>query len=513
LERLSGALLPIRYRGVTVSYVHEFRILGPLEAIGDEGPIRLGGPRQRATLALLLLHANRVVPIERLADDLYAGRPPVTAVTQVQRQVSDLRKVLGAAAIETHPPGYILHVDADRFDLARFERLTASAERSHGADAAALLTEALALWRGSPLSDLEYQAFAGAAVGRLEELRLAALEARIELDLELGRHRPVVAELEALVAEHPLRERLRALQMLALYRGGRQADALAAYREARRTLVGQIGIEPSPELQRLERAILTQEPSLATSIPSRTVVVAATSDASVDPLLAVATRIGGVDLVVVRLVPDEREVADAAHALVTRRVEGARTAAFSTTDAAADVARLAVAHDAELVLVDAMGDLEALSASSPATVALVAGPEADLERGIAVPFGGGEHDWAALELAAQLTLGPLQLVGRRAQPGGRDASRLLADASLALQRIARVETVPMLADDLLTAVRDAGFVVVGVSSRFRAEGIGATRRALLDAGVPLLLVHRGPRPGALAPRDARTRFTWTLASA
>jgi hypothetical protein len=146
---------------------------------------------------------------------------------------------------------------------------------------------------------------------------------------------------------------------------------------------------------------------------------------------------------------------------------------------------------------------------------VLSGREGDSEAGVGifVPFGGGEHDWAALELAAQLTLGPLQLVGRRAQPGGRDASRLLADASLALQRIARVETVPMLADDLLTAVRDAGFVVVGVSSRFRAEGIGATRRALLDAGVPLLLVHRGPRPGALAPRDARTRFTWTLASA
>jgi DNA-binding SARP family transcriptional activator len=514
LERSSGASLPIRYRGVTVTYVLEFRILGPLEAIGDDGPIHLGGPRQRATLALLLLHANRVVPIERLADDLYAGRPPVTAVTQVQRQVSDLRKVLGAAAIETRPPGYLLHVDADRFDLARFEWLTAAAERNHGVDAAALLTEALALWRGSPLSDLEYEAFAGAAVGRLEELRLAALEARIELDLELGRYAPVVAELEVLVSENPLREHLRALQMLALYRGGRQTDALAAYREARRTLVDEIGIEPSPELQRLERAILTQEPSLATSTPSRTVVVAATSDASVDPLLAVATAIGGVDLVVVRLVPDERAVADAARSLAARRIDGARTAAFSTTDAAADVARLVAAHDAELVLVDAMDDFEALSASSPATVALVAGAAADLDgRGVAVPFGGSEHDWAALELAAQLTPRPLQLVGTQAQPGRRDASRLLADASLTLQRIAHVETVPVLADDLLTAVSDAGIVVAGVSSRFHTEGIGATRRALLDAGVPVLFVHRGPRPGALAPSDTSTRFTWTLESA
>jgi DNA-binding SARP family transcriptional activator len=493
--------------------VLEFRILGPLEAIRDDVRVRLGGPRQRATLALLLLHANRVVPIERLADELYAGRPPVTAVTQVQRQVSDLRKVLGEAAIETRPPGYMLHVDDDRFDLARFEKLTAAAERARGEQAATLLHEALSLWRGPPLADLEYEPFARAAVSRLEELRLAALEARLALDVELGRHAPVVAELDAIVTEHPLRERLRALQMLALYRAGRQADALAAYREARRTLVDEIGIEPSPELQRLERAILAQEPSLAASAASRTVVVAATSEGCVDPLLAIATAIRGVDVVLVRLVPDEHAVADAARALAARRVEHARTAAFTTTDATADVARLAVAHDAELVVVDSTGDLEALSASLPATVALVAGREADIERGIAVPFGGGEHDWAALELAAQLAAGPLRLVGTRAQLGRRDASRLLADASLALQRIARVETVPVLADDLLAAVRDAGLVVAGVSSRFRAEGIGATRRALFDAGVPLLLVHRGPRPGVLAPHDARTRFTWTLESA
>ena len=491
----------------------EFRILGPLEAIGDDGPVRLGGPRQRATLALLLLHANRVVPIERLADELYAGRPPVTAVTQVQRQVSDLRKVLGAAAIETRPPGYLLRVDDDRFDLTRFENLTAAAERVRGQEAAALLNEALSLWRGPPLADLEYEQFARAAISRLEELRLATLEVSLALELELGRHTQVIAELEAIVMEHPLRERLRALQMLALYRAGRQADALAAYREARQTLVREIGIEPSPELQRLERAILAQEACLSASAAARTVVVAATSEACVDPLLAIATAIGGVHLVVVRLVPDERAVADAARALAARRVERARTAAFTTTNTAADIARLAVAHDAELVVVDAASDLEALAVMSPTTVGLVAGREADLERGIAVPFGGSEHDWAALELAAQFTTGPLRLVGRRAQLGSRDASRLLADASLALQRIARVETVPVLADDLLGAVRDAGLVVAGVSSRFRAEGIGATRRALLEAGVPLLLVHRGPRPGALAPSDARTRFTWTLESA
>ncbi len=490
----------------------EFRILGPLEVIRDDGPAALGGPRQRSTLALLLLEANRVVPIDRLADELYAGRPPVTAVTQVQRQVSDLRKLLGADVIETRPPGYLLRVDEDQFDLARFERLTAAAERGRGAEAATLLGEALALWRGPALADLEYEPFAHSAVARLEELRLAALEMRIELDLELGRHANTVAELEALVAAHPLRERLRALQMLALYRAGRQADALNAYRETRQVLVEEIGIEPSPQLQELHRAILAQEPSLVADGASRIIVVAATSDTSLDPLLGVATSIPGVDLIVVRLVPDEGAVADAARGLGARQLTRTRTAAFTTTDAAADVVRLVVAHDAELVVVDSSSDLDALSAKSPATVALVAGPAADLDRGIAVPFGGSEHDWAALELAAQLARGPIRLVGTRAHPGRRDASRLLADASLALQRIANVQTVPVLSDDLVTTVSDAGLVVAGVSSRFRVDGIGTTRRALVEAGLPVLLVHRGPRPGALAPRNAHTSFTWTLAS-
>ena len=490
----------------------EFRILGPLQAIGDAGPIQLGGPRQRAMLALLLLQANRVVPIERLADDLYAGRPPVTAVTQVQRQVSDLRKLLGEATIETRRPGYMLHVDEERFDLTCFERLTAMAEQGSAEEAVTRLGEALALWRGSPLMGLEYEPFASAPIKRLDELHLAAREAKLEREVELGRHASVVAELEALVAEHPLRERLRALQMLALYRAGRQADALAAYRETRRTLVEEVGIEPSQELQQLERAILTQQVAFTATAPSRNVVVAATNDASVDRLVTVATAISGVQLVVVRLVSDEGELSGAARALAARGLERARTAAFTTMDAPADIGRLTAGHDAELVLVDEIADFQTLSLTSPSTVALVAGRKADLDGPVAVPFGGSEHDWAALELAAQLTRGPVALVGVRARTDSRDASRLLADASLALQRIARVETVPVLANDIVTAIDDVGLVIAGVSSRFRAEGIGPTRTAILDAGIPLLLVHRGPRPGTLAPGNARTRFTWTMES-
>jgi len=177
--------------------VLEFHVLGPLEVVGEGGALRLGGPRQRATLAILLLQGNRVVPVERLADELYAGRPPVSAVTQVQRQISDLRRALGAAdAIETRPPGYVLHLGDDDFDLARFERLTAMAERARAREdveaAAGLLREALDLWRGPPLADLAYESFARAAVERLEELRLAALEARIDADLVLGRHAAVL---------------------------------------------------------------------------------------------------------------------------------------------------------------------------------------------------------------------------------------------------------------------------------------------------------------------------------
>jgi DNA-binding SARP family transcriptional activator len=515
--------------------VLEFHVLGPLEVVGEGGVLRLGGPRQRATLAILLLQANRVVPVERLADELYAGRPPVSAVTQVQRQISDLRRALGAAdAIETRPPGYVLHLRDDAFDLARFERLTAMAERARAREdveaAAGLLREALDLWRGPPLADLAYESFARAAVERLEELRLAALEARIEADLVLRRHAALAAELEGLVAEHPLRERLRGQQMLALYRSGRQAEALEVYRLTRQALVEGFGLEPSGPLQALERAILRQEPMLdpgGTPVPgpARTVLVAASRDHRVEALVELAAALPA-QLVVARLVLHERELAAAATAVGLHRSH-ARTAAFTSDDLAADLVRLASANEADLVLVDAPPDLDAaqlplplagLLERSPAHVGVLSGDGADPARGVYVPFGGGEHDWAALELGAWLasaTGAPLRLVGTRADPrtGRRDASRLLADASLAVQRVADVDAAPVLAgtDGLADAVVEAGLVAVGISPRWRHEGIGAVRRALVRAARPaVLLVHRGPRPGGLAPHESRTRFTWTL---
>ena len=247
--------------------VLQFRILGPLEVVGDHGPLHLGGPKQRATLAILLLSVNRVVSVDRLADDLYSGAAPVTAVTQVQRQISELRKALGTeSTIDTRPPGYVLRVAPEQVDLRRFERLAEEADRALSQTqarlAADLLREALDLWRGEALADFTYEPFARSAIERLEELRLAALEQRIEADLQLGRHAGVTAELEQLVAEHPLRERFCRQLMLALHRSGRQAEALKVYGEARENLVEEFGLEPSTGLRELERAILAQDPAL-----------------------------------------------------------------------------------------------------------------------------------------------------------------------------------------------------------------------------------------------------------
>jgi predicted ATPase/DNA-binding SARP family transcriptional activator len=227
-----------------------YRILGPVEVLGNDGPLSLGGAKQRALLALLLLHAGRVVSRERLIDDLWGDAPPDTARETVQVYVSRLRKLLPAGALATRGAGYALDVEPDSLDLAQFERLRTE-RRFH---------EALALWRGPPLAEFE-EAFARVEGARLEELRLATLEERFDADLALGRHGELVGELEALVGEHPHRERLRGQLMLALYRSGRQAEALAAYRDARAVL-DELGIEPSERLRWLERQILTQDAAL-----------------------------------------------------------------------------------------------------------------------------------------------------------------------------------------------------------------------------------------------------------
>ena len=243
----------------------EVRLLGPIEVERGGEPVALGGQKPRALLAVLALEPGRVVSVDRLVEALWPGEPPGTAPHAVQVYVSQLRKTVGPV-IATRAPGYVLDVDPDRVDAHRFSLLAQEGRTALEADdavaAEAVLRESLALWRGPALADFLYEPFAQTEIARLEELRTTTLEERIEADLALGRHAELVSELEALVQAQPLRERPRAQLMLALYRSGRQADALAAYRDARDTLVDELGIEPGPELKELEAAILRQDDSL-----------------------------------------------------------------------------------------------------------------------------------------------------------------------------------------------------------------------------------------------------------
>ena len=250
----------------------EFRILGPLEVLVDGREVPLGGDKQRALLALLLLHTNRTLSNERLIDELWGERPPATAAKTLQVHISRLRKALEQesgddGAVITREHGYELRTDSDDVDAHRFERLVGEGRSELAAGrsghACSLLEQALSMWRGPPLREFAYQRFAELEITRLEELRTGAMEELIEAKLALGRHREVVGELESLIAEQPYRERPRAQLMLALYRCDRQADALQVYQDTRRKLVDELGIEPGERLRELERAILAQDPSLA----------------------------------------------------------------------------------------------------------------------------------------------------------------------------------------------------------------------------------------------------------
>jgi predicted ATPase/DNA-binding SARP family transcriptional activator/Tfp pilus assembly protein PilF len=253
----------------------QFRILGPLQVLDDDGrPLVLGGAKQRALLAVLLLDAGAVVPTERLVDELWGEDPPETARSVLQVYVANLRKVLEPArpkravggVLRTQPPGYLVDLSPGELDLLRFERLAgegrAALADGDPAQAARLLRQALDLWRGPALAGVDLQASGLGEAARLEEQHLAAVEDRIQAELGTGRHHELTGELEALVAAHPLRERLHGQLLVALYRSGRQAEALAAYRRMRETLAEQLGIDPGRPLQDLERAILAQDPTL-----------------------------------------------------------------------------------------------------------------------------------------------------------------------------------------------------------------------------------------------------------
>jgi DNA-binding SARP family transcriptional activator len=505
----------------------EFRILGPLEIVATGQAVGIPGAKERAILAYLLLHAGQVVSVDRLIDELWGEEAPGAARNSLQVRVAKLRQVLGRDRIVTGSGGYRIRIEPGELDLHRFEELTARGSPND-------LADALALWRGPPLPEFRDEEWGAPAIARLEELRLLALESRLEADLQLGRHAQIVGELEGLVAEHPLRERIRAQLMLALYRSGRQAEALAVYREGRSALVEQLGIEPGAALQELERSMLRQDSSLLPSQPAspvRSILVVALAPAHVDGLMAIGESLAlqpPRELIFLQLA-ERGELASVTESLNARRAElldrgvVARVASFASRSPAHDVVRLAVEQDVDLLVVDAQPELlgdhvvRALLDRAPCDVAVLLPRDSAPVRGrVLVPFAGGEHDWSAVELGAWIA-GAREVQLQVAGPvhEDRDASRLLASASLVVQRMLGIWAIPLLVEDgaegLVRAANQSDVVVVGLSDRWRRNGLGPVRSSLVDrAQSPLLLVRAGVRPGGLAPRETMTRFTWSL---
>jgi DNA-binding SARP family transcriptional activator len=508
----------------------QLALLGPLELLVDGRPVELGAPKTRALLALLALRANRPVGAELLADELWDGRPPPSARKALQTHVVHLRRALGADRIATGPAGYTLQVGSDEHDLARFEQLLREGrdrlERGEPAAALPLLDAALALWRGAPAPDLADLAAARGALQRLDELHTLAWEARIDAALALGRHAELVPDLELAVRRDPLRERAAEQLMLALYRSGRQADALAVARGLRGRLREQLGLGPGRSLQALERAILNQDAGLdapdVAMQEGRALTLALVGSAA-SPLVDVAGWLAdaATDLVVARLVPAAEQLATGSSEVeaLRERLPGARAAAFTSARPLEHAARLAREQGAALALVGvARAELAAAVGAPvtwPCTVALAADGDAPGDGAILLPFGGSEHEWAALELGIALARAaerPLRLLGARR--GGEDASRLLANASLLAQRLAGVAAAPTVVEPgAASVVREAagaGLVLLGAGPR----GLLGTERQAVVAGssVPVVCVLAGQRPGLLAPRHSWTAFGWSLES-
>jgi DNA-binding SARP family transcriptional activator len=504
-----------------------------------------------ALLADLLINANAVVSVDQLVDDLWGETPPSDPSHALQVLVSQLRRRAGLAdLLITQASGYLLTVDLDRLDCHRFESIFEEGRTAQiqgdAARASSLLTEALGLWRGRALSDFAYEPFAQPAISRLEELRLAAAQERNEVELALGRHVELVGQLEEAVQMHPLAERLRAQLMVALYRSGRQADALRVYQETRQALVGSLGLEPSPALQDLERQILHHDPRLASSpsagqrqaadpaAAARSILVVARDAVGLDPLLELAVPLAQSDLsrelVVTVLADPDGDGLDRAFRLANSRqaeLESqraqVRVAAFTTTEPAADTIRLSAEHGVDLLLIPGGSDLDPqldeILKGVPCDVCVTVPREPLGEGAIAAAFGGAEHDWAALEIAAWLAsaLGrELRLCGPAAEPdeGRRDSSRLLAHASIVVQRFVGISAQPVLTEPgskgLLDAARSAALLVVGLSERWREEGLGTVRRRLAEASESSVIFVRRGSGGALTPAEGITRFRWSL---
>ena len=489
----------------------DFRLLGPLEVVedGDVVPVPVGKPR--ALLARLLLASGRTVSAETLIDSLW-GEPPASSQKLLHVYVSQLRKALGRDTIETRPPGYRVRVEDGRLDLVRFEALTEAAnETSDPERRSELLGEALSVWRGPALAEFRTEPFARPAARRLGELRLAGLEQRIDADLQLGRHDRLIAELEELVAEEPLRERPRRQLMLALYRSGRHADALAQYREARRLLVEELGIEPAPALQELERAILRRDAALddphggATRRRGCVICAGAGLARLVAPLCGSERELLVVELPATtgELVARSEQLQQLREELTAEEVE-VRVACFTSRTPEDDLVRLAAEQEAELLVAEG-SPAEALErfAGCPCDVALAVGGRRFRPTGpVVVPFGGGREEWAALELAAWIARShglPLRLLGTEADESRRDASRMLAGASLALQRFAGVAAEPVIVSHAAAAIDSQGAALIVAAF------------PVVAASAPVLAVRAGLRPGGLAPDRTLTRFSWSLA--
>jgi hypothetical protein len=418
-----------------------------------------------------------------------------------------------------------------------------------------VFASALRLWRGPPLADLTYEDAFAQDVSRLEEMRWTCLEDRLEADLADGRHFEVIADLEDLNHRYPLRERACRMLMLAYYRAGRQADALFAYRRMRAKLVGELGLEPSRQLMALERHILQREPALDVPVarsgegaspaerPDVRTLLAVTDEepSRLDgllPLVAPLARDNGAEVVLISVRDSDGGRAGDELAMVTRELSArrarleevgvlARVAAFSTPTSGSDLTKFAAHQDVAAIFIDGTGirdsrrsiASELLVSATCDVVLAFSTADGPSDAAIVVPFGGGEHDWAALELAASFARQqnvPIMLAGAVSRERG-DPSRMLATASLILQRTFGVIPEPVMiapgTGGVLDVAGRAGMLVLGVSARYRTEGVGEMRETIArKATAPTLVVRRGRRPGILAPPDGLTQFGWSLSS-
>jgi DNA-binding SARP family transcriptional activator len=484
----------------------EYRILGGLEVQDAGRPLPVRGPRRRALLVHLLVNANEVVPDERLLEDLWAGGQPASGRSALRVRVSQLRKALedGDAVLLTRPPGYVLHVQPDELDALRFERLLAEGRKALAAGdaerAAATLRDALALWRGPALADVAYEPWAQAEIARLEELRRTALEERIEADLALGRHAELVGELEALAAAEPLRERLRGQLMLALYRSGRQADALAAYRAARESLVEELGIEPGRALQDLEGAILRQDPALEPPRPElapderasapaappgeeRKVVTVLVADLSSSPALAAERDPERTGALLERAVGWIRETVEESGGRVESVAGATVTAAFGAPVAQED--------HAERALQAALGLRRCVEERFGAELSLRQGldtGEVVVRAQAAGPTLTGGAVPAATRLASEAEPGAV-LVGRRTATAARGGFEFGAPTELGTEDEAARPLVRALKLTRTEGLGGLGSVFVGRESEL--ELLGSTYRRVLAEGRPRLVTVMG----------------------